>query len=46
MSEQGSARNGALSRRDFLKLLAAGGVVIGFSPFIPFENYMPNPRNE
>jgi len=46
MSEQGSAKNGTLSRRDFLKLLATGGVAVAFSPFIPFGNYMPNPRNE
>ena len=46
MSEQGSARNGTLSRRDFLKLLGAGGLTISFAAFIPFGNFMPNPRNE
>jgi len=46
MSEQGSARNGSLSRRDFLKLLASGGIALSFAPFIPFGSYMPNPRTE
>lgn len=46
MSEQGSAKNGALSRRDFLKLLGAGGIATAFAPFVVFGNYMPNPRND
>ena len=46
MSEQGSAKKGSLSRRDFLRLLAVGGVAIAFAPLIPFGNFMPNPRNE
>jgi Rieske Fe-S protein len=46
MSEQGSARNSSLSRRDFLRLVALGGVGVAFAPFIPFGNYMPNPRND
>ena len=46
MSEQGSARNGSLSRRDFLKLLGGGGVVLSFAPFVPFGSFMPNPRND
>ena len=46
MSEQGSSRNGTLSKRDFLKLLGAGGLAVFFAPFIPFGNFMPNPRNE
>lgn len=46
MSEQGSAKTGSLSRRDFLKLMAAGGIALAFAPFIPFGNFMPNPRNE
>jgi len=46
MSEQGSARNGSLSRRDFLRLLGAGGLAIAFVPFVSFGNFMPNPRNE
>ena len=46
MSEQGSARNDTLTRRDFLRLLAVGGVAIAFAPLIPFGNFMPNPKNE
>jgi len=46
MSEQGSARNSSLSRRDFLRLVAVGGVGVAFAPFIPFGNFMPNPRND
>ncbi|MGD2107654.1 MAG: Rieske 2Fe-2S domain-containing protein [Nitrosopumilaceae archaeon] len=46
MSEQGSVKKSSLSRRDFLRLMAAGGVAIAFAPMIPFGNYMPNPKNE
>ncbi len=46
MSEQGSARNGSLSRRDFLRLLGVGGLAVAFVPFVSFGNFMPNPRNE
>ncbi len=46
MSEQGSAQKGTLSRRDFLRLMAVGGVALAFAPLIPFGNFMPNPRNE
>jgi len=46
MSEQGSARKSSLSRRDFLRLFAVGGVALAFASFIPFGNFMPNPRNE
>ena len=44
MSEQSSARNNALSRRDFLRLLGVGGLAIAFAPFVPFGNFMPNPN--
>lgn len=46
MSEQGSAIKGTLSRRDFLRLFAVGGVAMAFAPLIPFGNFMPNPKNE
>ena len=46
MSEQGTAQKGTLSRRDFLRLIAVGGVALAFAPLIPFGNFMPNPRNE
>lgn len=45
MSEQGSVRNDSLSRRDFLKLLAGGAVVLSFAPFVPWGNFMPNPSS-
>jgi rieske iron-sulfur protein len=35
----------ALTRRDFLKLLAAGGVALTFTPFVPWGQFMPNPDN-
>ena len=44
MSKQGSLTN--MSRRDFLRLLGGGAVVLSFVPFVPFGNFMPNPRNE
>lgn len=46
MSEQGSAKTKPLSRRDFLKLLAAGGVGIAFAPFVPWGQFGPNPQND
>lgn len=46
MSEQDSASRGFLSRRDFLKLLGAGGAGLAFAPFVPWGNFMPNPKND
>ena len=46
MSEQGSVKTKPLTRRDFLKLLGAGGVAIAFAPFVPWGQYMPNPQND
>ena len=46
MSEQGSVKSKPLSRRDFLKLLGAGGVAIAFAPFVPWGQYTPNPQND
>lgn len=46
MSEQGSANKNYLSRRDFLKLLAAGGTAIAFTPFVPWGSYGPNPQSD
>ncbi len=45
MSEQGSQKNGGLSRRDFLKLMGAAGTGLAFAPFVPWGNYMPNPSS-
>lgn len=44
MSEQGSV--GSLSRRDFLKLMTAGGIAMAFAPFVQWGRYMPNPRGD
>ena len=43
MSEQDSKKTKPLSRRDFLKLLGAGGTAVAFAPFVPWGNFMPNP---
>ncbi len=45
MSEQDAANKGPVSRRDFLKLLAAAGVGLAFTPFVPWGKFMPNPEN-
>ncbi len=45
MSEANSVDRGALTRRDFLKLLAAGSLGIAFAPFVSWGKYMPNPDN-
>ena len=44
MSELGTKKSGGLSRRDFLKLIGAAGTGLAFAPFIPFGDFMPNPR--
>jgi len=41
MSEQDPTGKNELSRRDFLKLLAAGGTALTFAPFVPWGNFMP-----
>lgn len=43
MSQQPSDKGGKLSRRDFLKLMAAAGTVMSFTPFIDWGKFMPNP---
>jgi rieske iron-sulfur protein len=45
MSDQDSLKNKPLSRRDFLKLLGAGGTAVAFAPFVPWGNFMPNPSS-
>ncbi|MFQ5497377.1 MAG: ubiquinol-cytochrome c reductase iron-sulfur subunit [Nitrosopumilus sp.] len=44
MSELGTKKSDGLSRRDFLKLIGAAGTGLAFAPFVPFGNFMPNPR--
>lgn len=45
MSDQDSKKIKSLSRRDFLKLLGAGGTAVAFAPFVPWGNFMPNPSS-
>ena len=45
MSDQDSLKTKPLSRRDFLKLLGAGGTAVAFAPFVPWGNFMPNPSS-
>jgi rieske iron-sulfur protein len=45
MSDQDSLKSKPLSRRDFLKLLGAGGTAVAFAPFVPWGNFMPNPSS-
>ena len=45
MSDQDSKKMKPLSRRDFLKLLGAGGTAVAFAPFVPWGNFMPNPSS-
>ncbi len=45
MSKQDSNKSKPLSRRDFLKLLGAGGTALAFAPFVPWGNFMPNPSS-
>lgn len=40
----GGNNNKNLSRRDFLKLMGAAGTGLAFAPFVPWGNFMPNPR--
>ena len=35
---------GKISRRDFLKLLAAAGTVMTFTPFVDWGKFLPNPQ--
>jgi ubiquinol-cytochrome c reductase iron-sulfur subunit len=43
MTQQPSEKGSKVSRRDFLKLLAAAGTVMSFTPFIDWGKFMPNP---
>ena len=45
MSDKDSQKIKPLSRRDFLKLLGAGGTAVAFAPFVPWGNFMPNPSS-
>jgi len=45
MLDKDSQKMKPLSRRDFLKLLGAGGTAVAFAPFVPWGNFMPNPSS-
>src|ERR671921_453128 len=38
-------RGGKVSRRDFLKLMAAAGTVMTFVPFVDWGKFLPNPAS-
>jgi ubiquinol-cytochrome c reductase iron-sulfur subunit len=38
------ATRSRISRRDFLKLLAAAGTVMTFAPFVDWGKYLPNTK--
>src|SRR5881396_4295784 len=45
MSMAAPAAGGKVSRRDFLKLMAAAGTVMTFAPFVDWGKFLPNPAN-
>ncbi len=45
MSMAAPAAGGKVSRRDFLKLMAAAGTVMTFAPFVDWGKFLPNPAS-
>ncbi|HEX9678130.1 twin-arginine translocation signal domain-containing protein [Nitrososphaera sp.] len=43
MAQTPPAAGGKVSRRDFLKLMAAAGTVVTFTPFVDWGKFLPNP---
>jgi ubiquinol-cytochrome c reductase iron-sulfur subunit len=43
MAQNPPATGGKVSRRDFLKLMAAAGTVVTFTPFVEWGRFLPNP---
>ena len=43
MAQTPPAIGGRVSRRDFLKLMAAAGTVMTFTPFVDWGKFLPNP---
>jgi len=43
MAQTPPATGGKVSRRDFLKLMAAAGTVVTFTPFVDWGKFLPNP---
>ncbi|MER3407811.1 MAG: (2Fe-2S)-binding protein [Nitrososphaera sp.] len=45
MAQTPPAMGGKVSRRDFLKLMAAAGTVVTFTPFVEWGKFLPNPAS-
>jgi len=45
MAHTPPAIGGKVSRRDFLKLMAAAGTVMTFAPFVDWGKFLPNPAS-
>ena len=45
MANTPRAIGGKVSRRDFLKLMAAAGTVLTFAPFVDWGKFLPNPSS-
>jgi rieske iron-sulfur protein len=45
MAQSPPATGGKVSRRDFLKLMAAAGTVMTFTPFVDWGKFLPNPSS-
>lgn len=43
MAQTPPTKGGKVSRRDFLKLMAAAGTVMTFTPFVDWGKFLPNP---
>jgi rieske iron-sulfur protein len=43
---QNPPAGGKVSRRDFLKLMAAAGTVLTFAPFVDWGKFLPNPAGK
>ena len=46
MAQQPSPGGRKVSRRDFLKLIAAAGTVMTFAPFVDWGKFLPNPAGQ
>jgi len=47
MAQQPSPKSGGkVSRRDFIKLMAAAGTVMTFAPFVDWGKFLPNPTGQ
>jgi rieske iron-sulfur protein len=46
MAQTPPPTGGKVSRRDFLKLMAAAGTVVTFTPFVEWGKFLPNPAGK